>query len=139
MRNKINASIVKKLLLSLFLISLLLWFWFTSNLYISPSEWSLGQNCVEWFDININSSWSLILWADIEINSSMDYVDFVPNKEAFEYFLPPRVDKGIIVLWAFSMPWNEIMTDNITIWTLYLQNTSNNLDSFIKFIFNGVW
>ncbi len=128
-----------KKVLFFILFYLFLWFWFTSTLSVSPNDWSIWQNCVEEFDININSFWELIFGADIEINTSMEYVNFIPNKKLFEYYLPPRIDNGIIVLWAFSMTWKEFNSEMISFWKLYLKNISNNIDSFIKFNFKEVW
>lgn len=124
---------MKKLITSLILLNLLFGVSLAGNLSLSPDSWSLGKDCVVWFDIVLDSQWESIMWADLLIDSSMEYVDFVPG-QLFQNTLPPVIQEwNLIRIGLFSYIEKAINTWWI-LWTIYFKDNTSNYDSYINFV-----
>jgi len=128
---------MKKLILFLFGAILFFWMSFSSNLSLSPSEWSVWKWCLIPVDIMLDTLWEDVSSVDIILNSSMAYVDFVSWK-LFPYSFPPKVyDNWRIHIVSFALDKNNLINWTGKIWTVYYKASDMVSDWFVRFYVKG--
>jgi len=116
---------------------LLIWFSFSANLSISPSEWTLWTNCIEEFDITLDMFWDeKIIASDIVLESNMEFVEFI-NWTIFEYSAPAKQRWNLTKLLLFATKGNEIV-EWWNVWKIYFNVGSGVDEPYINFVFSGV-
>lgn len=103
-----------------------------------PANGDIQKWCMIVTDIFIDTTGNPIAATDVVIESSLEYVDFVPTKTLFPYFLPPTLKNNkIYIAWFTDKP-KKLITWSGSIGKLFLrQKNISDTDGTIKLFFAG--
>ncbi len=101
-----------------------------------PDHGDIQKWCLIATDIFINAEWNPVAATDVVIETSLEYVDFVPSKELFPNFFPPKIKSGAIhIVWFISNP-SKTITWSGSIGKLFLkQKNPTDTDGVVRLYF----
>lgn len=132
----INA--VSKKIALIGIITLMIGISTATEIRFAPDHWDIKKWCLVVTDIIINTDNAAVATTDIVLETSLEYVDFVPTKNLFPYFFPPKVKGDTIhIVWFIANPKNTV-TGSGVIGKLFLkQKSPTDSDAVIKLFFAG--
>ncbi|MFA7298570.1 MAG: hypothetical protein WC010_02890 [Candidatus Absconditabacterales bacterium] len=109
-----------------------------TEIKFSPDNGDIQKGCLIATDIFIDTEDNKIAATDIVIESSLEYLDFVPSKNLFPYFFPPKTGDNIIHIIGFiSDPKNTITGSGSIGKIFFRKKSSTDTDGSIKLFFAG--
>lgn len=74
-----------------------------TEIRFSPDGGDIQNTCLMAADVMIDTDGKAVAATDVVIQSSLEYLDFVPNKESglFPYFFPPKVKDNVVHIVGF--------------------------------------
>lgn len=127
-----------KKILRVVIVTMILWVSTGAEIRFFPDEWTIQKWCLVAVDIMVDTTNQKIATTDIMIETSLDYVDFVPNKDFFPNFFPPKTgDFKIHIIGFVSNPKN-VLSISGSIGRLFLKQKSlTDSDGKIQLYFDG--
>lgn len=111
-----------------------------SEIRFFPDSWEIQKWCLVAVDIIVDTSDQSVAATDVVIESSLEYVDFVPNKNFFPNFFPPQVNDYKIHIIGFVSNSKELVSWSGSIGTLFLkQKSPTDRDGKLQLFFAGKW
>lgn len=111
-----------------------------TEIKFSPDNWDIQKWCLIATDIFIDTEDNKIAATDIVIESSLEYLDFVPSKNLFPYFFPPKTWDNIIHIIGFISDPKNTVTGSGSIGKIFFRKkSSTDTDGSIKLFFAGQW
>ncbi len=113
-----------------------------SEIKFSPDQWNIKNWCLVATDVFIDTNTNQIAATDIVMESSLEYMDFVPNKEngLFPYFFPPKTGNNIVHIIGFiSDPKKTVSWSWIIGKLFFRQRSTTDTNGSIKLYFAGKW
>lgn len=109
-----------------------------TEIRFSPDSWDIKKWCLVATDIVVNTDNAAVAATDIVIETSLEYVDFVPTKNLFPYFFPPKIKGDTIHIVGFIANPKNIVTGSGVVGRLFLKQKSlTDSDAVIKLFFAG--
>ena len=109
-----------------------------TEIRFSPDVWDIQKWCLVAADVFVEMGNNQVAATDIVIESSLEYMDFVPNKNLFPYFFPPQTWENTVHIIGFiSNPKNTISWSGIVGRIFFKQKLSTDTDGSIKLYFAG--
>jgi|GEM_PF-941148 len=109
-----------------------------TEIRFSPDNGNIQKTCLVAADVFVNTDDKKIAATDIVIESSLEYMDFVPNKNLFPYFFPPKTGDNVVHIIGFiSNPKNTITGSGIVGKIFFRQKLATDTNGSIKLYFAG--
>jgi hypothetical protein len=81
-----------------------------ASITFSPDHGEIVPGCLVAVDIVVDTQGQGIATSDIMIQTDLEYIDFVPSKELFPHFFPPRVtERGVHIIGFIANPKQPIV------------------------------
>jgi len=110
-----------------------------TEIRLSPDNGDIQKWCLVTADIFIDTENNKVAATDVVLQSSLEYIDFVPTKNLFPYFFPPKVKNNAVhIVWFIADPKNTITGSGI-IGKLFFRQKTGDVDGVIKMFFAGKW